>query len=160
MPIPLLHRQKKCTCLMQRSKPFGHAVVASSKTCYNDFFAPERNEHVSVSVTEFLIALKEGRCTKLRKNEKKETENEHQTKPNTFKTFPFWNSKHPLPTRSRFLRATVGLTRSAFCLHHAHPFVASSEKNPVSCREAEGLVMELWSQDLLQCSDCALSCAK
>ena len=27
---------------MQRSKPFGHAVVASSKTCYNAFFfAPE-----------------------------------------------------------------------------------------------------------------------
>ena len=32
--FPSLHLQKKCTCLMQRSKPFGHAVVASSKTCY------------------------------------------------------------------------------------------------------------------------------
>ena len=39
----------------------------------------------------------------------------------------FWNSKHPLPTRSfRFLRAAV---RSAFWLHHAHPFVAASEKS-------------------------------
>ena len=126
---------------MQRSKPFGHGVVASSKTCYNDFFA--------LSVTEALIALKEGRCLK---NEKKETENEHQTKPNTFKTFPFWNSKHPLPTRSRFLRATVGSTCSALCLHHAHPFVSATEKCQSHARSG-GL------QDLLQCSDCALSCS-
>ena len=34
MPIPSLHLQKKCTCLMQRSKRFGHAVVVS-KICYN-----------------------------------------------------------------------------------------------------------------------------
>ena len=33
---------------------------------------------------------------------------------------PFGNSNHKLPTRSRFLRATV---HSAFWLHHAHPFV-------------------------------------
>ena len=32
--FPSLHLQKKCTCLMQRSKPFGHGVVVSSKTCY------------------------------------------------------------------------------------------------------------------------------
>ena len=71
---------------------------------------------------------------------------------------PFGNSKHPLPTRSRFLRAAVRSTRSALWLHHAHPFVAAAEKKLVSYREAE------WSpicglQDLLQCSDCALSCA-
>ena len=41
---------------------------------------------------------------------------------------PFGISKHPLPTRSRSLRATVGSTSSAFCLHHAHPFVAAAEK--------------------------------
>ena len=41
---------------------------------------------------------------------------------------PFWNSKHPVPTRSRFLRATGGSTSSALCLHHAHPFVAATEK--------------------------------
>ena len=37
-------------------------------------------------------------------------------------------SKHPLPTRSRFLRATVRSTSSALWLHHAHPFVAATEK--------------------------------
>ena len=41
---------------------------------------------------------------------------------------PFWNSKHPASTRSRFLRATVRSTSSALCLHHAHPFVVSAEK--------------------------------
>ena len=32
------------------------------------------------------------------------------------------------------------------------------EKKIVLCREAEGLVTELWSKELLQYSDCALSC--
>ena len=64
---------------------------------------------------------------------------------------PFWISKHPLPARSRFLRATVGSTSSALCLHHAHPFVSAQKQR-------------VWSQscglhDFLQCSDCALSCA-
>ena len=71
-----------------------------------------------------------------------------------FKTYipavPFWNSNHLLPTRSRFLRATVRSTSSALWLHHAHPFVAAEEKKAVSCREAEGLVTEsdmlLWLQ--------------
>ena len=71
---------------------------------------------------------------------------------------PFWNSKHLLPTRSRFLRATVRSTSSAFCLHYAHPFVAAEEKKAVSCREAEGLVTES-DMLLLQCSVCALGCA-
>ena len=43
----------------------------------------------------------------------------------------FWNSKHPLPTRSlRFLRASVRSTSSALCLYYAckrsHPFVEDS----------------------------------
>ena len=64
---------------------------------------------------------------------------------------PFWISKHPLPARSRFLRATVGSPSSALCLHHAHPFVSAQKQR-------------VWSQscglhDFLQCSDCALSCA-
>ena len=33
------------------------------------------------------------------------------------------------------------------------------EKKIVLCREAVGLVTELWSKELLQYSDCALSCA-
>ena len=54
----------------------------------------------------------------------------------------FGNSKHPLPARSRFLRAAV---RSALWLHHAHPFVAVAGKRCVLCREAEGLVAEFFS---------------
>ena len=61
-------------------------------------------------------------------------------------SMPFGKSKPPLPTRSlRSLRAAVRSTSSALCLRHAHPFVAAEEKRPVSCREAEGLVTELWS---------------
>ena len=65
---------------------------------------------------------------------------------------PFWNSKHPLPTRSLN-------TSSALWLHHAHPFVASAEK-----KQSHAVKQRVWSrscgfQDLLQCSDCALSCA-
>ena len=61
-------------------------------------------------------------------------------------SMPFGKSKPPLPTRSlRSLRAAVRSTSSALCLHHAHPFVAAEEKRSVSCREAGGLVTELWS---------------
>ena len=42
---------------------------------------------------------------------------------------PFGISKHPLPTRSRFLRAKVRSTSSGLCLHHAHPFVSATGKN-------------------------------
>ena len=58
-------------------------------------------------------------------------------------TIPFGNLNHPLPARSRFLRAAVRSTCFAW-LHPAHPFVAATEKECVSCREAERLVMELW----------------
>ena len=63
-------------------------------------------------------------------------------------SMPFVKSKPPLPTRSlRFLRAAVCCrsTNSALSLYHAHPFVAAAEKRSVSCREAKGLVTELWS---------------
>ena len=43
------------------------------------------------------------------------------------------NCKHPLPARSRFLRAPVRSTSSALWLHYpcksSHPFVAALEKN-------------------------------
>ena len=87
---------------------------------------------------------------------------------------PFWNSKHPLPTRSlRLLRAAVCSTNSALCLYHAHPFVAAAEKNESHAERSEK--QRVWSrscglQDLLltiqwlcprfglQGIDCALSC--
>ena len=44
-------------------------------------------------------------------------------------SMPVVKSKPPLPTRSlRSLKAAVRSTRSAICLHHAHPFVVSAEK--------------------------------
>ena len=61
--------------------------------------------------------------------------------------FPFWNSKPPLPTRSlRFPRAAVRSAISA--LNHGCIMPIPSlqlQKKPVICREAEGLVTELWS---------------
>ena len=72
---------------------------------------------------------------------------------------PFRNFNHPLPTRSlRFLRAAVPSASSALCLHHAHPLVAAAGK---SLSHAEKRRVWSWIcglQDLLQCSDCALSC--
>ena len=67
-------------------------------------------------------------------------------KASSIAAIPLKNGKHPLPTSSlRFLRAAVRSIGSALRLHHAHPFVAAAEKKPVSCREADGLVTELWS---------------
>ena len=74
-------------------------------------------------------------------------------------TIPFGNLNHPLPARRRFVRAAVSSTCFASWLHPAHPFVAAAGKN-LSHRDKQ----RVWSrsyglQDLLQCSDCALSCA-
>ena len=56
---------------------------------------------------------------------------------------PFGISRHPLPTRSRFLTATVRSTSSALWLHHAHPFVAASEKIQSHAEKQRVLVTEL-----------------
>ena len=72
-------------------------------------------------------------------------------------TIPFGNLNHPLPARRRFLRAAERFTFFALWLHHAHPFVAVTEKECVPFKEAECFVTELWLQDLLQYCDCALS---
>ena len=72
---------------------------------------------------------------------------------------PFGNSKHPLAARSRFLRAAVRSTSSAFWLHHAHPFVAAAEKNLSHAQKQRVWSQSCFLQDLLQRSDCALSCA-
>ena len=47
---------------------------------------------------------------------------------------PVGISKHPLPTRSRSLRAAVRSTSSALWLHHSHPFVAAVGKNSLMQR--------------------------
>ena len=69
-------------------------------------------------------------------------------------------SKHPLSTRSlRLRRATVRSTSSALRLHHAHPFVATEEKHQSHAEKQRVLSRSCGLQDLLQYSDCALSCA-
>ena len=69
-------------------------------------------------------------------------------------------SKHPLSTRSlRLLRRTVRSTSSALWLHHAHPFVATEEKHQSHAEKQRVLSRSCGLQDLLQYSDCALSCA-
>ena len=74
---------------------------------------------------------------------------------------PFVKAKPPLPTRSlSFLRTAVLSAISA--LNHGCIMPIPSlqlQKKIVLCREAEGLVTELWSKELLQYSDCALNCA-
>ena len=72
---------------------------------------------------------------------------------------PFGNSKHPLPARSRFLRAAAQSTSSALCWHHAHPFFAAAGKNLSHAEKQRVWSRSYGFQDLLQCSDCALSCA-
>ena len=66
-------------------------------------------------------------------------------------------SKHPLPTRSRFLRATVRSTSSALCLNHADRFVAAAGNNLSDAEKQSVWSRSCGFQDLLQCSDCALS---
>ena len=72
---------------------------------------------------------------------------------------PFGNFNHPLPARSRFLRAAARSTTSALWLHHAHPFVAAAGKNQSHAEKQRVWSRSYGLQDLLQCTDCALSCA-
>ena len=75
-------------------------------------------------------------------------------------SMPFVKSKPPLPTRSlRSLRAVARSTSSALWLHHAHPFVASAEWSLCHAEKQRVWSRSCGLQDLLQCSDCALSCA-
>ena len=76
-------------------------------------------------------------------------------------TIPCVNSKHPIPARSLrfFLRAAACSTNSALCLHHAHPFGAASEKNLSHAEKQRVWSRSCGMEDLLQCSDCAFSCA-
>ena len=80
-------------------------------------------------------------------------------------------SKHLVPTRSRFLRATVRSTSSAIMVASCPSLPCSYRKKPVSCREGEGLhavvvskICDVQYSDCVQdldCRmliDCALSC--
>ena len=70
--------------------------------------------------------------------------------------FPFWNSKHPLPTRSlRSLRAAARSPSSALWLHHAHPFVAAEEKNLSHAEKQRVRSRSCGLQEVCQWTDCA-----
>ena len=64
--------------------------------------------------------------------------------------FLFGNSKLPLHTRSRFPRAAARSTRSPLRLHHAHPFVATVEKNLSHAEKQRVWSRSCGLQDLLE----------
>ena len=141
------------TCRMQRSRGLGNRVVVS-KNCYNLYAdcAP-----MWLLQTKLLASLvwKRGcqpfscRCTQNVTYCRKEIcstclSNE------SIPAIRLWNSKHPLPARA---------TSSALWLHHAQPFVAAAEINLSHDEKQRVWSRSCFLQDLLQCSDCALSCA-
>ena len=72
---------------------------------------------------------------------------------------PLWNSNHP--TYKKLEVPESRITFRHLCikwLHHAHPFVAAAEKDCVIQR-SRGFGHGVVSKELLQYSDCALSCA-
>ena len=73
---------------------------------------------------------------------------------------PFGNFNHPVPTRSlRLLRVAAGSTRFASWLHPAHPIVAAAKRKLSLAQKQRVGSRSCGLQELLQYSDCALSCA-
>ena len=70
-----------------------------------------------------------------------------------------WNlSVHSLPEAWGPWQGQYTPPNSALCLHHAHPFVAASEKNLSHAEKQRVWSRSCGLQDLPQYSDCALSC--
>ena len=157
----------KKMCLMQRSRGFGRRVFFS-KICYStvivfsvvlcDCCKPMNNcwDWAFSSAT---VGWKCGcqpfscLCLKHVTHSRKEIYATWESIP----AILFGNFKHPLPARSRFLRAAVRSSRSALCLHHAHAFVAAEGKPLSQAEKQRKLSQSCGLQDLLQYSDCALS---
>ena len=144
--------QKK-TSLMQRSRRVGNGVVAC-KICFD---IPDTDcAPVWLLQTKLLASVgwKWGcqpfscRCSQNVTHCRKEICSTCLFK-ESFLAILFWNSKHPLPTRTRslsFLRAAVRSASSALNHGCVMPIASSQlQKKPVICREAEGLITELWS---------------
>ena len=72
---------------------------------------------------------------------------------------PCRNSKHPLPGRSNFLTAAARFTLFALGLQKIPSLRCSCRKNPSYAEKQRVWSWSCGLQDLLQCSDCALSCA-
>ena len=141
------------TCHMQRSRGFGNRVVVSKNCCnlYADCTP------MWLLQTKLLASLvwKRGcqpfsyRCTQNVTYCRKEICWTCLFK-ESIPAMPFGNFKQPLPATT---------TSSALWLHHAQPFVAAAEKNLSHDEKQRVWSRSCFLQDLLQCSDCALSCA-
>ena len=173
MPSPSLQLQKK-TCVAQRSNLKGLATELWSPRCvtqlqYSDcalgcsMWLLETNEQLIVEI-ELLAAVgwKFGGQPFSCPHSQNVTHCRKQIcstclSKESIPAIPFWNSKHPIPTRSlRFLRAAAS---SELWLHHAHAFVAGEGKHLSHAEKQRVWSRSCGLQDLLQCGDCALSCA-
>ena len=157
MPIPSLQLQEK-TCLMQRSRGlvtelWSPRIVTMQWLCSQLCYVTAANQWTVVEI-ELLatVGWKWGcqpfscRCSQNVTHCRKEICSTCLFK-ESIRATPFGNFNHPLPTRSLSSRERQHVRQLCITLwlHHAHPFVAGAEKRHVSCREAEGLVTELWS---------------
>ena len=134
---------------MQTSKAFGHGVVFS-KIRYN-------------AVIVLSVVLQVGLSCPCVQNVThcKRRFVGHVSFQESIPAIPFGNLNHPLPARSRFLRAAVRSTCFAW-LHHAHPFVAATGNHTCFMQTSKAfghavVVSKIWYK--LQYCDCALSCA-
>ena len=72
---------------------------------------------------------------------------------------PFWNSKRPLAAGSRFLRADCVQCALHYGCIMPVPLLQRQEKDASYAEKQRVWSRSFFLQDLLQCSDCALSCA-
>ena len=167
-PLPSLQLQKKPVLCAETEGLFCHGVMASrfvtmqwlcSQLCY-----VTAANHWTIVEIELLatVGWKWGcrpfscRCSQNVTDWQKEICSTSLSK-ESIPTIPFGNLNHPVPARSRFLRAAVSSTCFALWLHPAHPFVADAGNNLSDAEKQSVWSRSCGSQDLLQCSDCALS---
>ena len=167
MPIALLRLQKK-TCLMQRSRGFGHRVVVS-KVCYNKVIVLSvvlcdccksmnncrdwafSNSGLEVGLSAFQLPIFET-CDSLPKGDLLDMQGIHSF-------HSFWEFQTSTP----YQKLEVPESHSTL---HQLCIIASCPSLCCGCRKnlSHAEKQRVWSrscglQDLLQCSDCALSCA-
>ena len=150
---------------MQRSRGFGHGVVVS-KSCLKYLLCSQlwhetaANQWTVVEIE--LLATVGWKCGCQPSSCPRSLNETHCPQEicstcmfsESIPAFPFWNFKHPLPTRSlRSLRAAARSPSSALWLHHAHPFVAAEEKN-LSHAEKQRVWSSCGLEDLLEYTDC------
>ena len=161
------------TCLMQNSRGFGHGVAVSglqdllqmqwlcSQLCYGMWLLHENCRDWAFSISGLEVGLPALQLQSLAKWDALPNWDLSSTclLKKSIPAIPFRNSKHPLPGRSNFLTAAARSTLFALGLQKI-PSLRCSCKKRLSYAEKQSVWS--WSrglQDVLQCSDCALSCA-